>query len=283
MIRVEALCCGYGKKDVINDLSFHLKRGEFAGVLGPNGSGKSTLLFAISGVLPVRSGSVHINGKEISRISIRARARQMASVPQKPEFSFSFKCLSIVLMGRYPFLSGWGGYSATDMEKAMEAMARTETLQLAQRMITEVSGGEAQSVLIAKALAQETDMLLLDEPTSSLDVARKIQVFDLLKQKHSENTTILCTLHDLNLAALYCDRLIFLKHGKIVLDGSTKETFNDENLSEIYETDIRVSRHPVTGGPQAHFVPGFACGSVGHCHGLGPGEPVLGGHGPDCG
>ncbi|EFK09455.1 putative iron(III) dicitrate transport ATP-binding protein FecE [delta proteobacterium NaphS2] len=283
MIRVEALCCGYDKKDVLKNLSFHLKRGEFAGVLGPNGSGKSTLLFALSGVLPIRSGSVRINGKEISRISMRARARQMASVPQKPEISFSFKCLSIVLMGRYPFLSGWGGYSALDVEKALEAMARTETLHLAQRMITDVSGGEAQGVLIAKALAQETDILLLDEPTSSLDVARKIQVFDLLKQKNSENTTILCALHDLNLAALYCDRLIFVKHGKIVLDGSTEETFNDENLSEIYETDVRVSRHPVTGSPQAHFVPGFKAASSVHGHVLGRREPVSGGNSSDYG
>ena len=180
----------------------------------------------------------------------------IASVPQKSEVSFPFRCLSIVLMGRYPYLSRWGGYSPEDKEAALQAMEETDTLHLAERLITQVSGGEAQRVIIARALAQQTEMLFLDEATSSLDVAKKIQAFDLLKRKNASGTTLLCAMHDLNLAALYCRRLIFLKDEKIVLDGPTADTFRDENLSEIYETDIRTSRHPVTGTPQAHFVPG---------------------------
>lgn len=257
MIEIDSLYCGYGKREVLKDLNLHLEPGEFVGILGPNGSGKSTLLFAIAGVLPYRSGSIRIRGDEVSGTTTRLRARQMASVPQKSEVSFPFKCLSVVLMGRYPFLSRFGGYSQQDMDKALDAMEQTETIHLAQRMMTEVSGGEAQSVIIARALAQETEILLLDEPTSSLDVAKKIQIFDLLGRKNAAGVTVLCALHDLNLAALYCRRLVFLKHGKIVLDGFTEETFNDENLSRIYETDIRVSLHPVTGSPQAHFVPGL--------------------------
>jgi iron complex transport system ATP-binding protein len=159
-------------------------------------------------------------------------------------------------MGRYPYLSRWGGYSLQDMNEALDAMEQTETVHLAQRMITEVSGGEAQRVIISRALAQKTEILLLDEATSSLDVAKKIQVFDRLKRKNSRGTTLLCAMHDLNLAALYCTRLIFLKEGKIVLDGPTQETFNEKKLSEIYETDVKVSRHPVNASPQAHFVPG---------------------------
>ncbi|MBW2709568.1 MAG: ABC transporter ATP-binding protein [Deltaproteobacteria bacterium] len=257
MIEIDALHCGYGKREVLKDLNLHLGPGEFVGILGPNGSGKSTLLFAIAGVLPHHSGSIRVRGEEITGAAARFRARQMASVPQKSEVSFPFKCLSVVLMGRYPFLSRFGGYSPRDMGKALDAMEQTETLHLAQRMMTEVSGGEAQSVIIARALAQETEVLLLDEPTSSLDVAKKIQIFDLFRRKNAEGVTILCAMHDLNLAALYCKRLVFLKQGKIVLDGFTEETFNDENLSRIYETDIRVSLHPVTGSPQAHFVPGL--------------------------
>lgn len=256
MIEINALHCGYGKRAVLKDLNLHLEPGEFAGILGPNGSGKSTLLLAIAGVLPHRSGSIRIKGEEVAGVAARSRAKQMASVPQKSEISFPFKCLSVVLMGRYPFLSRFGGYSHRDMEKALDAMEQTETIHLAQRMMTEVSGGEAQSVVIARALAQEADILLLDEPTSSLDVAKKIQIFDLFRKKNAQGVTILCAMHDLNLAALYCKRLVFLKHGKIVLDGFTKETFNDENLSRIYETDVRVLSHPVTGSPQAHFVPG---------------------------
>jgi iron complex transport system ATP-binding protein len=159
-------------------------------------------------------------------------------------------------MGRYPYLSGWGGYSKEDTDTALGAMALTDTLHLARRMINQVSGGEAQRVIIARALAQQTPILLLDEATSNLDVAKKIRIFDLLKQKNEEGLTLLCAMHDLNLAALYCRRLVFLKEGRILLDGSVEETFDENKLSEIYETDIRVARHPITGGPQAHFVPG---------------------------
>jgi iron complex transport system ATP-binding protein len=256
MIELKALSCGYGKREVIKGIDLQLKDGELAGILGPNGSGKSTLILALSGVLSYRSGSIKVAGEEISRTTARWRARQMASVPQKSELTFPFKCLSVVLMGRYPYLSRWGGYSEGDMNKALDAMEQTDTIQFAQRMITEVSGGEAQRVIIARALAQETGILLLDEATSNLDVAKKIQIFDLLRRKNAQGTTLLCAMHDLNLAALYCQRLIFLKDGRIFLDGPTQETFTDKNLSEIYETDVRVSKHPVTGSPQAHFVPG---------------------------
>jgi len=256
MIEMKALSCGYGKQDVIKGIDLQLEAGELAGILGPNGSGKSTLILALSGVLSYRSGSIKVAGEEIARTTARWRARQMASVPQKSELTFPFKCLSVVLMGRYPYLSRWGGYAEGDMNKALDAMEQTDTIQFAQRMITEVSGGEAQRVIIARALAQETGILLLDEAASSLDVAKKIQIFDLLKRKNAQGTTLLCAMHDLNLAALYCKRLIFLKDGRIALDGPTHETFTDNNLSEIYETDVRVSKHPVTGSPQAHFVPG---------------------------
>jgi iron complex transport system ATP-binding protein len=256
MIDITSLSCGYGKREVLKGITLHLKRGELAGILGPNGSGKSTLILALAGILPYRSGSIRVSDKEIAGTPFRWRARHMASVPQRSELTFPFKCLSVVLMGRYPYLSRWGGYSKRDMDHALDAMEQTDTIHLAQRMITELSGGEAQRVIIARALAQGTEILLLDEATSNLDVAKKIQIFDLLKKKNARGTTLLCAMHDLNLAALYCDRLIFLKEGRIVLDGPTQETFNDAYLSEIYETDIKVSRHPVTGSPQAHFVPG---------------------------
>jgi len=256
MIEISSLSCGYGKSEVLKEISLHLKQGELAGMLGPNGSGKSTLILALSGILPYRSGSIRVAGKEIGGTPARWRARKMASVPQRSELTFPFKCLSVVLMGRYPYLSRWGGYSLQDMNEALDAMEQTETVHLAQRMITEVSGGEAQRVIIARALAQKTEILLLDEATSNLDVAKKIQVFDLLKRKNSRGATLLCAMHDLNLAALYCTRLIFLKEGRVVLDGPTQETFSENKLSEIYETDVKVSRHPVNGCPQAHFVPG---------------------------
>jgi len=158
-------------------------------------------------------------------------------------------------MGRYPHLDNWGGYSPRDLDVAVSALEETKIAHLAQRYIGEVSGGEAQMVMVARALAQETEILLLDEATSNLDVARKVQVFDLLAEKNRQGATLLCVMHDLNLAALYCMRLIFLKNGAVAADGRTEDVFNDRTLSEIYETEIRVSAHPVTGSPQAHFVP----------------------------
>jgi iron complex transport system ATP-binding protein len=256
MIEAASLACGYGRKEVLRDIGFRIGSGEFVGILGPNGSGKSTLLLTLGGTLPSRHGSLKITGKEIAGTSHGWRAKTIASVQQMSEISFPFRCLSIVLMGRYPYLSRWGGYSFTDREAALQAMEETGTIHLASRLITEVSGGEAQRVIIARALAQQTDLLFMDEATSNLDVAAKIRIFDLLRRKNSSGTTILCAMHDLNLAALYCRRLIFLKDGRIVLDGATEETFKDEILSRIYETDVRVCRHPVTNNPQAHFVPG---------------------------
>ncbi len=259
MIEVTALRCGYGAVDVLRDVSLRVRPGEMAAVLGPNGSGKTTLLHALSGVLAPRAGTVRVFGKDLAHTSVRWRARRTASVAQNAAVTFPFRCLSVVLMGRYPHLSRWGGYSARDLSRAMDAMERTETLHLADRLISEVSGGEAQRVVVSRALAQEPSLLLLDEATSSLDVARKIQIFDLLRRKNrEEGTTIVCAMHDLNLAALYCNRMVFIKNGGIALDGPTHELFTSARLSEVYETRIMVSSHPVTGSPQAHFVPGEA-------------------------
>jgi len=279
VIEIRSLYSGYGGKDVLMGIDLQFMEQEFVGILGPNGSGKSTLLLTIAGIVPLRAGKVFIEGRAIEKTGPRWRAGRMASVPQKSEMSFPFRCLSIVLMGRYPYLSRWGGYSTRDMEASYNAMRQTDTVHLAQRLITEISGGEAQRIIIARALAQEPSLLLLDEATSNLDVARKIHIFDLLKQKNaSQRTTILCAMHDLNLAALYCQRLIFIKDGKIVLDGPTEQTFSEDNLSHIYETEIRISRHPVTGSPQAHFVPGDypSCMGSDHLPGSSPSHKGMG-------
>ncbi len=259
MIETASLHCGYGDHEVLRGISLEVRSGEMTGILGPNGSGKTTLLLALAGVIPVRSGTIRLAGRNIRGQRPRWIARHVASVPQRSDVSFPFKCLSLVLMGRYPYVDGWGRYSARDLDAAVDAMEETRTSHLAHRLIREVSGGEAQTVTIARALAQETEILLLDEATSNLDVARKIEVFDLFAEKNRAGATLLCVMHDLNLAALYCKRLVFLKEGRVALDGPTVEIFNDRNLSEIYGTQIRVSAHPVTGAPQAHFVPRGNC------------------------
>lgn len=256
MIRVAGLTVAYGERQVLQHLDFHLGRGELVGLLGPNGSGKSTLLLTLGGVLTPRAGRVELAGEELSSFSARRLARVVASVPQRLGFSFPFTCVEVVLMGRYPHQQGWGGLRSQDLEKITEVMRLTETLHLAHRPITETSGGESQRVVIARALAQDSQVLLMDEATASLDAAHKIKIFDLLREKKHQQVTVLCAMHDLNLAALYCRRLIFLKDGRIVLDGPTRETFTEENLAAVYDTAVRVIRHPDTGAPQAIFVPG---------------------------
>jgi iron complex transport system ATP-binding protein len=256
LIEVIDLSCGYAGVNVLADVNFHVTPGSMTGVLGPNGSGKTTLLLTLSGSIPIKQGTVTISGDKTTDLDHRDLAKRVASVVQRPEFSFPYKCLWVVLMGRYPYVGGWGGYSQRDMNIALEAMKSTNCLYLAERSIAATSGGEAQTVSIARALAQDTPALLLDEATSHLDAARKIEIFDLFTDLVAQGKTIITVMHDLNLAALYCSRLIFMKNGRIALDGPTWEVFNDGNLSEIYETDIKVSSHPVTGHPQAHFMPG---------------------------
>ncbi len=262
LLDIHSLTCAYGDHVVLRDINLRLAAGEMAGLLGPNGSGKSTLLLALAGVLQPTHGRVSILGRDVYAADARWRARQMASVPQKITVSFPFKCLSAVLMGRYPYLQGWGDYSREDLDLALAAMEQTGTLHLAARPLPEVSGGEAQMVMIARALAQEAPILLLDEATSALDAAHKIQIFDLLREKNRQGLTLLGVMHDINLAALYCQRLIFLKQGQIMADGPKAAIFTAEILSELYETEIRVGRHPVTGDPQAYFVPAGAVRSA---------------------
>ena len=255
MIRVEGLTARYGDSVVLHGLDFHVAEGEFIGLLGPNGSGKTTLLHCLSRVVPLNGGKVVVCGRDLSTHSARELARVAASVPQRLEISFPFKCIEVVLMGRYPHQRDFGANSKDDLSKAMEAMRLTQTLDLTKRRISEVSGGEAQRVIIARALAQEAAVMLLDEATANLDVAHKIQMFDLFSEMNQQGGTFICAMHDLNLAALYCQRLIFLKDGRISIDGPTLETFTAENLSNIYQTEVKIMEHPDTGAPQAMFVP----------------------------
>ncbi len=258
MIRLEGVCAGYGGREVLHDVSLNIEQGEMVGLLGPNGGGKSTLLLALSGVLPVTRGEIIIDGEPLANMNPKAQAGRMASVPQRLETAFDMTVFSVVLMGRYPYINFWGGYGPRDIDMARGAMAETATSQLQDRLTSELSGGEYRRVFIARALAQRTKILLLDEAASGLDVARKVEIYDLLQRNHETGSTILSAIHDLNLASLYCPRLVFLKKGRVVLDGPTQAVFTEKNLAELYETEIKIVSHPVTGQPQAHFVPGLS-------------------------
>lgn len=255
IIEISGLCAGYDGRAVLRDVDLTVGRGEFTGVLGPNGSGKTTLIRTLTGVLRPMSGRVRIAGADIAAQSPRERARQCATVAQKAPALSGVRALSLVLMGRYPYAAFLGGYGRADLERARQAMEDTGCLHLADRATDTLSGGELQRVVMAKALAQDTPLLLLDEAASNLDVARTVDMYDLLRDRNRAGLTILTVAHDLNLAALYCRRLVFLKNGSVAADGPTRDIFTAQTLSEIYETRLAVVPHPHNGAPQAHLVP----------------------------
>jgi len=240
----------YGTVPVLNDVSFTVETGEIVGIIGPNGSGKTTLLKILSRTLQPQCGSVHILGEDLREIHPRALARQVAVVPQSSSIAFPFRVSEIVLMGRNPYQGRLPFETRTDRRITADAMRATDTFDLADRRITELSGGEMQRVIIARALAQQPRILLLDEPTVHLDLHHQIAVYEILSQLNAEhNMTIVAVSHDLNLAAIHCRRLALLSHGEIVAGGTPGEVVTEENLDRVYGVDVPVTRSDVTGLP----------------------------------
>ena len=258
MISIDGLSCAYGKKTALHSIDLRVRHGEMVGVLGPNGSGKTTLIRTISGTLPLSSGKICIDGHPLTGLAPKEKAKIMACVPQKLEAVFDMQVTSLVRMGRYPYVSFFKGYTAEDEEAVHWALEKTNTLHLRNRYANQLSGGELQRVLIARALAQKTPLLLLDEAASGLDAGAQAEIYDLLKSLNREGMTLVSAIHNLNLAALYCDRLIFIQDGAIVLDGPTNEVFTQTHLSRIYNAHITVFPHPTTQTPQCVLVPGTA-------------------------
>jgi ABC-type cobalamin/Fe3+-siderophores transport system ATPase subunit len=237
----------YRREPVIDDVSLTLQPGEILGVIGPNGSGKSTLLRLLSGVLRPAHGEVRVFGRPLSRYARRELGKRIAVVPQDTLIEFPFSVTEVVLMGRSPHLGGFAFEGDRDLAVARAAMRRTGVLELAQRSIHELSGGERQRVVLARALAQEATILLLDEPGAFLDIGHVVQIYDLLDDLRREGKGILTVLHDLNLAALYCDRVALLKGGRLVRVGLPAEVITYEAITEVYETEVYVDTNDITG------------------------------------
>lgn len=256
-LAVSELICGYAGTEVLKHISFTVQKGEFTAILGPNGAGKSTLVLALSGVIPPRGGRIEILGREIGRLSMKERARSIAVLMQDSDMRFPFSCREVVAMARYPHRKRWQMETAADREAVEKALRLTDTQAIAERLIVEVSGGERQRALMAKSIAQETPILVLDEAVSGMDVHRKLQLFGVLDGlNREEHLTVLAVLHDINLAALFCRRMIFLKEGVIVADGETEDVLTRHILEKVYETRVIVQEiDSIPGKRQVVFLP----------------------------
>jgi iron complex transport system ATP-binding protein len=247
-LRTERLGFAYGTRQALCEVDMQVHPGEIVGVLGPNGSGKSTLVKVLSGVLEGYSGSASIAGREISDTPRRELARLMAVVPQESTFGFSFTALEVVLMGRHPHLAGLAFESERDLELASQALQRCAADALAHRPIHELSSGERQRVVFAKALTQQPRVLLLDEPASFLDIRHQVEIYDIVRSLVAENRcSVLTVMHDLNLAAEYCDRIYLLRDGRIEAAGPTAEVLTYANLTRVFETEVYVDTNTLTG------------------------------------
>jgi len=241
---------GYDHHPVLEDITLKASPGEMVGLIGPNGCGKSTIIKALSHVISPRSGRVLVDGRDIKDIPRRELACLVGVVPQLPLLPSTFTALEIVLMGRNPHLGLFQSEGYHDWAIARQAMAQTGTEPLTNRRVNELSGGEIQCLLIARVLVQETKAILLDEPTANLDIGRQVEILDLIKNLCRENNlTVLAALHDLNLAAQYCDRLILINEGHIHARGTPAEVITDKNIKRVYGAENCVYTHPINGLP----------------------------------
>ncbi|HXG22863.1 MAG TPA: heme ABC transporter ATP-binding protein [Methylomirabilota bacterium] len=244
----------YGAVPAISGLCLSVEKGELFGLLGPNGSGKSTIIRLLSGVLSPHQGRVRFAGRELASYRRQELARRIAVVPQDTHIELPFSVLEVVLMGRSPHHQGFGFENEADLALAYKAMELTEVRELADRAIHELSGGERQRAMVARALAQSPQLLLLDEPTAFLDIKHQVEVYDLVKRlSRQDGLTVVSVLHDLNLAALYCDRLALLKAGRVFCSGTPEETLTYVNIKAVYETEVYIGLNDITG--KVHILP----------------------------
>ena len=249
-LAVEAVTVGYDERVVVHDMTLEVQPGVVTAIVGANGCGKSTLLRAMARLLPARAGRVLLDGTPISELSSRQVATVLGLLPQSPVSPEGIAVADLVGRGRYPHQGWFRRWTAQDDEIVEQALSATDILDLADRPVDELSGGQRQRVWIAMALAQQTDVLLLDEPTTFLDVAHQVEVLDLLTDLNRDRgTTIVMVLHDLNLAARYADRLVALTEGRLYAQGTPGEVVTEGMVRDVFGMAARVVHDPVSGSP----------------------------------
>lgn len=237
---------GYGEALILKGISFNVRQGEFISIIGPNGSGKSTLLKTLNRLYSIKSGSIQIDGKDIQSYKNRDMAKKVALVPQDTTLEYDFTVEEVVLMGRHPYKGRFEKEDDEDYNIIYEAMEMTNTLKLKDRLITEISGGERQRVFIAKALAQKPSIILLDEPTSHLDINHQMDILNLLKTLNERGTTIILVIHDINMAARYSHEILLLNNGEIQGKGTPEEVITIENIETAYNLNVAIEKNKYT-------------------------------------
>ncbi|MGM0900746.1 MAG: adenosylcobinamide amidohydrolase [Bacillota bacterium] len=257
MLKIQQLTGGYTGEAILKDISFEVEKGELFGILGPNGSGKTTLLKMLSGVLPFSDGNILLKDKPLKQYSARELAKIIAVLPQHSSQAFSYTVKETVSLGRYAHQQGWfQTWSEMDEQIVRQVMEQTGVAQFENQDIQQLSGGERQRVFLAQALAQEPEILLLDEPTNHLDLSFQKDLLDRLKGwTNARNLTVISIFHDLNLAGLYCDRLLLMENGEINLDDLPNEVLREERIRAVYKTNIQKHPHPKVPAPQMVLLP----------------------------
>ncbi|MDF2720790.1 MAG: transporter ATP-binding protein [Paenibacillus sp.] len=257
MIEVNRLSKAYDGTTVVNDVSFAVQEGETLGIIGPNGSGKSTLLKFISGVERPDTGDIRLAGKPLSSYSRKQLARLIAVLQQDALPPIGFTVREVLEMGRFPYQNWLGDEPDMASGDLIDGiMERLRLKRFEERTLEHLSGGERQRVALGKVMAQQPRLLLLDEPTTYLDIGYQLQMMDTVRRwQQTEKLTVVSVLHDLNLAAQYCDRLLLIQHGRIVKIGTPWEVLDSELIERVYETKPIITAHPLTGAPQLLLAP----------------------------
>lgn len=245
MLKIQSLSVNYGPRRILHSVSLNVQSGEVLALIGPNGAGKSTLIRAVSGVIPIANGKIRTNGDDFAALSTLQRARYIATVPQAVSMPPAYTVWETVLFGRTPYLGFLGQLSGKDEEIARQSLARVSALPLADRRVGELSGGEQQRVLLARALCQSTPILLLDEPTAHLDLQYQVSLLELVHElAHKDQLAVLVALHDLNLAAHYADRVALMVAGSIKAIGKPQEVLQPQLIEDAYCLPVQVIKHP---------------------------------------
>ncbi|UCR89691.1 ABC transporter ATP-binding protein [Mycetocola spongiae] len=249
ILEARGLSVGYGPHPVLRDLSFEVPRDRFTAIIGPNGCGKSTLLKSLGRTLTPRSGGIYLGGEELSRQRAKTIARAIALLPQDPVAPETIRVRDLVGRGRHPYHSLLRQWAPGDAEIVDRALAATGVSALADRFVSELSGGQRQRVWVALILAQDTGIVLLDEPTSFLDIAHQIEVLHLCQDMRDAGKTVVAVLHDLNQAARYAEHLVVMQAGSIVAQGSPETVLTRELIEDVFSLDCEITRDPQAGSP----------------------------------